>query len=263
MSLREMCDQAHEMAKGLKDDEVRDYHGDNRMELSINPVIQGWRGASPVIVMTPMDVDRDQALRAAWICAQGFGCDAIAMSTDAWSAKGARGKADINPVTGKRWGRNEMQDVVLNHEGIEKGWIVEGLMTYAVNRAGDVAGRTTNYLTTKRTSALGIPSWSIEWGENWASGPGGQQGMRTEGLIVSELVRYMNMRTTGQFVASLGLTGRDFDLDDVEAQAHADAAIVKTLRIAGFEGALMLMSDDDRRQRVLDESLGHLRLRGL
>lgn len=258
MSLRKMCDEAAAMAKGLKEDEVAGTHVENRVATSINPVIQGWRGLAPVVVMFPVDVDRDQALRAAFICATGFGCDTIAMTTDAWTAA-----SDTNPVTGKDWRQGEMQDVVHNHQGIEKGWIKESLTTQAVNRAGDVAGTHQGYTATMRRSALGIVSWSLVWDEAVALGVGGVEGSRNEGLIVRELVAYMNRRTSGQFLASLGVTGAQFGLDEVEAQAHADCAIVKALTMAGFEGAVMLMSDDDRRAKILDESLGHMRPHGL
>lgn len=255
-SLREKCDQAAEMAKGLKDDRVADYHGEDRDEVFLHPIIEGWRGDDWVVTMIPMQVDRDQALRAAWICAQGFGCDSMAFTTDAWSAT-----TRANPVTGKPWGEREMQDVVVNHDGLGKGWITEGLGTHAVNRAGDLAGTYQRFTTMTRRSVLGIVSWSLEWTERRTTGLGGEARSRTEGMITDNLVRYMNMTTTGQAMASLGITGRDFGLDDVEAQAHADCAVVKTLRLAGFEGAVMLRADDDRRQAIIEASLGHLRMR--
>ena len=137
---------------------------------------------------------------------------------------------------------------------MERGWITEGLSTFVVNRAGDIAGVMQQYVVTKRARYR-----RIEWGERYSTGDSSGPD-RMEGLVTDELLRYMNLPTLAQNISRVGITGRDFGLDDVEAQAHADCAVVKALPKSGWEGAAMLMSDDPRRAAIIDESLGHMRL---
>lgn len=254
VSIHDLANEAADQARRIKEMAAADSHSaDDRPEL--RPSIQGWRGLAPVVLMIPSQVDRDEGLKAAWIAATGFGCDSIAFTVDTWSAR-----TRTNPVTGKPWGPREMQDVVHNHDGMAKGWITEGLSTFVVNRAGDLASVMQQYRLDGHTNALGIHRWSIEWGERYSNAERGGPD-KVEGVVPEALLRYMNEPTMMQSIGRAGILARDFGLDDVEAQAHADCAVIKSLPMTGvWEGAAMLMSDDPRRAAIIDESLGHMRL---
>lgn len=249
-TIAEKRDDAAERVKRLKASKVAEWHEEGRPEL--HPTLVGWRGAEEVVVMISMTVDRDEGLRAAWIAATGFGCDALAVSFDVWGTT-----ERVNPVTGKPWGPREMQDVVDHHQGIERGWIDQGLNTLAVNRAGDVAAGWDAYVTHHRVNGLGIHRWELEWGASRRSDPEDGLDQHT-GVIVANLLAYMKRPTMQQDMARrLGISGRDFGLDDVEAQAHSDCAVVKAVIGAGvWQGGLMLAGEDPRRWEIIQESLG-------
>lgn len=249
-SISDLRDQAAERARDLKDQKLADWHHDDRPEL--HPTVIGWRGDQEVVVMIPMDVDRDDALHAARLAAVGFGCDTLALSVDTWGTS-----RRTNPVTGKAWGEREMQQVVEQHQGIERGWITEALSTFVVNRAGDVASAWQPYTATRRTNVLGIVSWSIEWGEGRTADPG-DTTVHQEGRVIDSLVASMNRPTVQHYMGRAGITGEEYGLPPVEAQAHADCGVVKSLVRAGFQGGVMLSSDDPRRSAIIEKSLGHL-----
>jgi hypothetical protein len=256
-TILELREQAAERARALKEMAVSEAQGkDQRPE--IRPTVQGWRGSEPVVVMMPAQVDRDQGLKAAWLCATGFGCDALAFTVDTWGTN-----TRLNPVTGKRWGPGEMQEIVQHHQGLEKGWIRESLSTFVVNRAGDLVSIYQGFRLTQSTSALGIVRWGLEWTEVHR-GDLRNANESAEGVVPESLLRYMNEPTMAHHLARTGLSGRDFGLDDVEAQAHADCAVVRSLRIwGGWEGAMLLLSDDPRRAEIVQRSLGEMGLENL
>jgi hypothetical protein len=249
--IAEKRDVAAERVRHLKEQKVADWRESDRPEL--HPTVIGWRGDTEVAVMVTMRVDRDEGLRAAHLMAVGFGCDALAFCVDTWSSKDL-----INPVTGREWAQNEMQDVVEHHQGIERGWILEALNTFVVNRAGDLAASYQGYRQTKHGYGKRTTRWTLEWTESRVSDPT-TVGARHEGLVIRALHRAMNTDTTGQWLGRLGLSGADFGLDDVETMAHADCAVVKTLAAAGFEGGVLLSSDDPRRAAIIEESLADYR----
>lgn len=256
--IRKLVNEAADQARRLKEMECEDNHDRDRRP-ALRPSIQGWRGADPVALMIPSQVDRDAGLRAAYLCATGFGCDSIAFSVDTWSAT-----TMTNPLTKKRWGPREMQDLADNHDGVAKGWISDGLSTFVVNRAGDLASVMQRYTLKGRDNPLlGRWVWSVTWGERYSDDalePGAPD--KIDGLVPEALISYMNLPTLQQDItAHTGLSGADFGLDAVETQAHTDCAVVKTMRLAGFDGAVILMSDDPKRTAIIDRSLGHLQVR--
>lgn len=244
-------DEAAVRARQLKEAKVADWRETHRPEL--HPTVVGWRGDEEVVVLIAMTVDRDEALRAAEAAAKGFGCDTLALTVDTWGARTA-----TNPVTGREWGEREMQDLVEHHQGIERGWITEGLETYVVNRAGDLAADHQGYRSARKGYGRRTTRWELEWTEHWMSDPDSQH--RHEGRVISALLRAMNAPTQSQWLARFGITGRDFGLDDVETMAHGDCATVKAMQLAGWQGAILLTAEDPRRQKIVEESLGHMRM---
>lgn len=250
--MTEKRDQAAERVRSLKEQKVAEWRETDRPEL--HPTVIGWRGDTEVAVMVAMQVDRDEGLRAAQLMAQGFGCDTLAFCVDAWGST-----SQTNPVTGQPWGEREMQGVVEQHQGIERGWITEALETFVVNRAGDVAASHQGYRQTRTGYGRKTTRWTLEWTESRTSDPT-DPAHRHEGRVIRSLHRSMNAQTTAQWLGQLGITGRDFGLDDVEAQAHADCAVVKSLAMVGWAGGILLSSDDPRRAAIIEESLADYRL---
>lgn len=252
--IREACEEAASHCRALMESRVADATEDRP---ALFPTVRGWRGEMPVITMIPFQVDRDAGLQAARIAATGFACDVLAFTVDTWSVR-----TDRNPVTGKRWGPGQMQEVVEKHRGLERGWVTDCLYTVAVNRAGDLAATSQNYTLTERTNALGIKRWTIQWTETMRAGVGGDHDgdprEHQEGIVPEALIAYMNEPTVQHYAAKVGLVAGKFGLDEVEAQAHADMAVVRSLRMAGFSGGLLLMSDDPRRAAVMEGTLERL-----
>lgn len=255
-TIREHLDASVRRARAIKEEEAA--RARRRDSTDIRPLVEGWRGDEPVVVLVPQDVDRDQALQAARIEATAFGCDAIAFTTEGWAATGEY--VDRNPVTGKPWGPGEMQRAVEQHGAREKGWIREGLSTFVVNRAGDMVGRMSFYRVVERDPRAYRP-WAVEWDtepeEAGRTIDSREEGNRATGLVPETLVSYMNETTLDVFVAKVeALLGREgFGLTPTQARAYLDAATIKSLPSLGWTGAAMLMSDDKERAAVLSESL--------
>lgn len=268
MQIAEHLTRAIARARGMKEQKVTELTAGEHTD--INAIIEGFRGDSPVVVLMPAQIDRDESLKAAWIAASAFGCDVIAMTTESWHP--AEEYALYNPVSGERaskekviageeavpWPAGSMQDVALNHGGLEKGWIVESLNTVVVNRAGDMASGIQDYKINRSTNALGITKSSIEWLGEPQILETSTEGVKLGGIIPVNMVRFMNEPSIDVAISHSGLSGADFGLTPVQTQAHTDCAAVKyLLSRVGYAGAVMLTSDNPERTAVLDSSLGN------
>jgi hypothetical protein len=235
-------------ARRLKEAQVRDTHDPSRGATDIAPVVQGWRGSQPVVLLAPARMNPDDALYAARLAAVGFGCDILSFTTEGWQAA----DPERNPTTGRPWGPGEMQRAVEEEGALEAGWITEALTTNVVNRAGDVLGAVLPYRVDRRLSALGITSYSLQWGQQ----PNLSRDAEWGGLLVDHLVEFMNEPPVDALMAQADLPSADsLGLSGEEARAHIDCAVVKTLRSSGFEGAVMLQADSPVRASVIERSL--------
>lgn len=257
MSLHDIAERAAEKARALKEAQVAEAAGEKPesggpARTDIRAVIEGFRGTEMVVVMIPARIHRDDALAAARWAALGFECDTIAMTTEAWHP--AEEFTRRNPITGESWGAGEMQQVAESHDGLARGWLVENLSTWVVNRAGDVIDVCQDYRISRSGYGKKTTRYEIEWiGEPMFSDTLKAQVM---GLIPESLVRYMNAPSAGHFLAQAGLSFADFNLDHEEGRAHADCAIVKALPVVGFQGAVLLQADTEKRRAIIEESLG-------
>lgn len=259
-SLVEHLDRAAADARRMMDDRVADWHEPDPPVY--RPVVEGFRGDEPVVVMIPSKVDRDAALHAARIQAVGFGCDVIAVTTDARRPVGDY--IFFNPVTGRRtrredresaWGPGEMQQAALEHGALEKGWLTDTLMTTVVNRAGDMRLVSQDYRTSRRTTALGIVSWEITWAEGLPALDTRDSEAEASGIIPEALVDYMNEVPIDVMMGRLAAAGVDLDVSSEAARAAMDCATIKMLPRVGFDGAAMLMTDSEERAAVIEASL--------
>lgn len=258
-TLEELCDRALGTARRRLADETAEAHA--RADIELGPVVEGFRGNQAVIVLFPHESapGAEEALRACWLAATAFACDTITMTTDTYMAvgdakDGAQAKDMVNPLTGKPWGRGDMQELAMHHRGVERGWITEALMTLAVNRAGDTATATAEYKLTERKGNLSREPWvQLEWGFEHSAA---ETPIKMEGRVVDNVVRYMNHPTIAQIMARAGLHAEEFGLTYEQALAHMDCAAVKYAgQVLGFQGAMLLSSDNEERSKVIDESL--------
>lgn len=271
MQINEHLDRAMASARGLKEQRIAEATGATQIDTDLHGIIEGFRGDAPVVVLMPAKIDRDESLKAAFIAATAFGCDLIAMTTESWhpAKTDEEDYALYNPVTGERatfeevksgkkhvWPPGSMQEVALEHGGLEKGWIVEDLMTVVVTRAGDLASGMQDYKVTRTTNALGITKSSIEWlGEPQILDTLGDA--KVAGVIPANMVAFMNEPPLDVHMAQMGISGADFGLTPVQAQAHTDCATVKyLLRMVDYEGAVLLTADSPERREVIERSLG-------
>lgn len=250
-TLAEKRDQAMDIAKFMKTKSVESCtvpRVNSGPEMDLLPTIQGFRGDDAVVVLMTADIDRDDALHAARICAVVFGCDAVTMVTEGWHPSPEHGL--INPVTGKEWERGEMQDVVENHDGLTRGWLTEGLTCTAANAAGDSTGAVQDYVIHEDNGPDGV-THTIEWKEPFLP-----DDVVFGGYVVESLVSFMNDPNVYHSMAKTGVTGESFGLTAEEAQAHQDCAAVKFLTSSGFRGSALLMAESEARRRIIDRSLG-------
>lgn len=249
-TIGELCGQQAGYVRQGKEAEVERYDARTGRP-DINPTVVGWRAGAPVVLLIPKDVDRDQGLLAVNMVAGGFGCDAVAMSMDTWSAA-----TETNPLTGRRWASGEMQRAVFEHGALEKGWIVERLQTHVVNRAGDVAVADQPYRMSRHQVGRRV-WWTVdEWLPSRFDDTVTTSGFTVEGLVPDSMRAAMGQPTLQHVMAKDGMSPDRFGLSLVEGQALADVAVLQALGTAGWEGTALLLADDPERQRVIDEALG-------
>lgn len=249
-TIKEIRESARETARKVKEDAVES--ATTREGTFIRPAVLGYRGDEPVILLLSEQVDRDQGLAAVRLAAMGFGCDAVALVTDSWHAS-----TMTNPTTGKVWGPGEMQVAVEQHNGIERGWITEDLMTMVVNRAGDQSFGLDGFRIEQVGYGARTRHFRIEWvATEWD----GIEPDKLDGKVPSALVRAMMETPLDVLSQQAGIDPADHGLTDhVEIRAHMDCAVVRVMNATGiWAGAAVLMSNDPTRSAIIDESLGQL-----
>jgi hypothetical protein len=256
--LQEVLDRATAQARDVKEQKVRDAQGDpDRTACTILNVVHAYRGEEPVALLMPTgEVSGDTILRAAHVAALGFGADVLAVTSEGWMP--TAGHQLINPRTGRQWQRGEMQEAVEEHGALESGTMTEVLTTVVVNRAGDVAGAAQTFRVRGRTTALGIAAWDLEWTDELPPEARGKSA-GWGGRIPETLAEIMEEVPVDVLLARVSkLRAADYGLTEVQARAHMDCAVVKTLTRTGFEGAVLLQADSPERAAVIEASLGHL-----
>jgi hypothetical protein len=138
-----------------------------------------------------------------------------------------------------------MQHAVEHEHAVEKGWIKESLTILAVNRAGDASLAIQEFVVDRRETP-----WKLTWTELHTE----DDNMSTGGRMIEESVKYMNEPELMTLMPQLSYTQYGLDADD--ARTHADCAVVKFAKDAGFEGSILLMAQDDKRSEIIEKSFG-------
>jgi len=246
-SMADKRDQVAPLLREIKEEKVRSTHDPDRRKTNIHNVAHGWRGDELVVAIQPSGLSVESALSAARAAAIGFGCDALALTTETYQAV-----TSISPLTGQRWAPGEMQRAADEHNALETGSVTEALVTLVVNRAEDVTGSNQRYRIHRSVNGLGIVSYSIEWLPERADADG------YGGRVPRLLVNFMNEVPVDVLVAREGITPDLFGLTAEQALTQVDCATVKALVRSGFDGAVMLLADNPGRAEIIDKSLGNL-----
>jgi hypothetical protein len=98
---------------------------------SFAPMIMVVRGGETVAHIIPPSGDGQMIHRIAHLAADGYLADEIIIVTDTYSAREL-----FNPYTFKPWQRGELEDLAVNHNGVERGWVRDALMLLFVRRVG-------------------------------------------------------------------------------------------------------------------------------
>ncbi len=92
-------------------------------------------------------------LRVARTAAAGYGADAMAVVVE-----GIFPLVDANPLTGQAWQRGDAEQLWLEHNGAEKGWVAETQILAVAHRTGE-------------TSDEGRPFHMVEGSVTWGDEP--------------------------------------------------------------------------------------------
>lgn len=149
MKLTDAMTRAETAFRGMKEDSV------SRKIRNLPSSVVVYRGDEHICTLH-VPVDRQDLLTAVRAAAIGFNADVIVAAFETWaSGPDWPEPRDVNPVTGERVGSGDLQDLVENNYGLERGWVVDALALSGINRAGD---QDSTYLTYRMKGTR-----SMEW----------------------------------------------------------------------------------------------------
>lgn len=95
------------------------------------PMVMVIRGDRMVAQIIPGTGDGGMIAKTARVAAASFGADELVMVSDSYAAAGP---TMTNPVTGKEWQHGDMEDLVNNHRGLERGFVTEAIVVFVTGR---------------------------------------------------------------------------------------------------------------------------------
>jgi hypothetical protein len=252
-TLAESAAEAARRVRSLKESRVETARTVEPGATDLSTIVTGYRGNEEVVVLIPFDLNLEAGLIGARLAATTFACDVITLTTETFGQPNQRTADGVNPVTGEGWKAGEMAKLVETHQALEKGWLVESLVTLAANRAGDLTSLSQNYKVIRKPHRSGTAHQVIWLGEPLPQDPSGP--------VADTLVRWMNaptVETVGGVIPGFqaALDKATKGMSEVQIRAHKDCAAVEMLRILGFEGAAMLSSSSAERGQVIKKLLG-------
>lgn len=105
-----------------------------------SPMIVPFRQGQPIVSITPPAGDGHTILRIGQLATEGYRADDIIACIDTYTA----GEL-FNPYTMQPWLPGDMEDLALNHKGVERGWVLDALTVVFVQRMGPPAMYTLPY----------------------------------------------------------------------------------------------------------------------
>jgi hypothetical protein len=132
---------------------------------NMHSMVAVYRGEEHIATfMVP--VSRDSLLQAAQAAAIGFNADILCLTFETWmSGPDFPDPRDKHPITGERVGSGDLQDLVENHHGLERGWVVDAIALVGVNRAGDTEMVSLAYRMKGTRRVEWLPDFNPQYGE--------------------------------------------------------------------------------------------------
>lgn len=234
MNINDALGVAMRGARQSKEQQVR--RGHRTGDVDIPATLTCYRGATPVAAVQPTG-GREDYVQAARIGAYGFRADVVSLVNDSYHTTGPAGQAGprpTNPITGRAWEPGEMQRVALEHDGVARGLVSEGIIVTVANRAGDLAAASIGY---RRSGA------HLLWGEEDTLLDGAVSGYIPASLRA--LMAEPDMGTV--FYRETGL-----DVSGEVADAWADVATALRVTGSGRGAVVMLYAEPGtERERIV------------
>lgn len=246
MKIADAADLASKAVREIKEDAVRRHKG----RVDLETTIMVYRGDEPVAIVN-LPPHRDQMLRAVYLAAGGFSADVLAVTHDSFTVYGTPDEALNDPRTGKPWkmaghdGPGSLQTYVQEY-GFD-GTVVEGLVTYVLNRAGDA-------------KQIGQP-YEVDGREvRWLEWEGNRPGMHWFGDVPNTLKKIMAEKVFEQLLPPVAVALAA--TDPVRARAIMDLGTVELIeQKAELPISIALFAKrGSRRDQILRERLARSRV---
>ena len=113
------------------------------------PMIVVERGDETVATITPPMGDGQTIYTFAQIAADSYLADGMILVIDTYATNDL-----TNPYTMQPWKRGEMEDLAVNHNGVQRGWVRDAIMLLFLTRGGAPAMFTLPYAVTPESRAV-------------------------------------------------------------------------------------------------------------
>jgi hypothetical protein len=216
-------------------------------------VVEVWRDGQPLVMIVTPEVNRDQALEAAWFSAQAFEADRIIVVMDAHLSPIME-----NPTTGQPWGPGEMSKACHDDGLCGTNVITDCLIVNDVHRDGAYAMHTLTYHVDEAARQKGDAPVGVHWqpdGDDYSFSTDGDGKMTAlEGLVPDALREAFKQ---DQLVRPTSLDDLD-QLSEVEKQAAQDAAAMTRLLLDGY-GVAVARQDNSEWSELVQSLLARFR----
>lgn len=245
------------LAKAAKEEAIRTIGDDTMLSF-----VAGIRAGRPVVRITATELtDGKRLLSLASGVATYFSPDIVALAQDTFSAT-----TQLNPMTGKDWGPNEMGIVAHEHHGIERGFVYEQITVMSANRADDHLVRMMPFIRGHRKIVWRTLASVFDRPESELS----EEDLYFGGFVPEELRKIMNQKTFDQALLSTNKEWFSELIPELEAanamepgkrQDSMDmAAAIHCFRHIGDARIDLIADEGSERQELLLRIRSHLRL---
>lgn len=206
---------------------------------SFVPKVVCWRGED-MVASVGLLAENDRLVDLVALCGSGFSADVMVLVYD--TLRTAPG-LDRNPMTGTVWRPGDAQDLFDDHDGVERGWVEEGLVVVAANRAEDVVTSLLPYA---------VEGSRVRWGERVDSAtPRGEAAEFTRLLL-----DVMAMPSIHAIAGHAGAAGDQIgaavsQLDGETMLAIGDVAAVQRIHDEKLGLAALIFREGSKRHELL------------
>lgn len=101
-------------------------------QVGFKPIVNVRRDGRPCALILPRGPGDDPGAVITWVCqlaAELFAADEILIISDTYHST-----LTTNPMTGQAWRSGEMEQLATEHNGVEKGWVMDAISLIQVTR---------------------------------------------------------------------------------------------------------------------------------